>query len=135
MSEVQSTKDFPTSAPGLQPPPVSNHSQSADSRSLVLDLGCLQSPISDPEVAIKVENLTKIYKLYNSPLDRLKESLHPLRKKYHHDFYALNDVSFEVKKGETVGIIGRNGSGKSTLLKIITGVLTPNSGNVTVNGK
>src|SRR6266567_2342852 len=87
------------------------------------------------DIAISVQNLTKIYKLYNSPQDRLKESLHPLRKKYHHDFYALNDVSFEVKKGETVGIIGRNGSGKSTLLKIITGVLTPTSGSVTVNGK
>ncbi len=60
------------------------------------------------DIAIKVENLTKIYKLYNSPQDRLKESLHPLRKKYHHDFYALNDVSFEVKKVETVGIIGRS---------------------------
>lgn len=62
-------------------------------------------------IAIKVENLTKIYYLYDAPLNRLKESLHPLRKKYHHDFYALNDVSFEIKKGETVGIIGKNGSG------------------------
>ncbi len=59
-------------------------------------------------IAIKVENLTKIYKLFNSPQDRLKESLHPLRKKYHHDFYALNDVSFEIKKVETVRIIGRS---------------------------
>lgn len=87
------------------------------------------------EYAIKVENLSKAYKLYNNPVDRMKESLHPLRKKYHHDFYALNDVSFDVKKGETVGIIGKNGSGKSTLLKIITGVLTPTSGSVQVNGK
>ncbi len=87
------------------------------------------------DIAIKVENLSKAYKLYNKPVDRMKESLHPLRKKYHHDFYALNDVSFEVKKGETVGIIGKNGSGKSTLLKILTGVLTPTSGNVLVNGK
>lgn len=87
------------------------------------------------EIAISVQNLTKIYKLYNSPKDRLKEALHPLRKKYHHDFYALNNVSFEVKKGETVGIVGRNGSGKSTLLKVITGVLTPSSGSVSVNGK
>lgn len=94
-----------------------------------------RSPIPDPQIAIKVENLTKIYKLYNSPQDRLKESLHPLRKKYHHDFYALSDVSFEVKRGETVGIIGKNGSGKSTLLKVITGVLTPSSGSVTVNGR
>jgi len=87
------------------------------------------------EVAIRVENLTKIYHLYDDPIDRLKESLHPLRKKYHRDYYALKDVSFEVKKGETVGIIGRNGAGKSTLLKILTGVLTPTSGQIEVNGR
>ena len=86
-------------------------------------------------IAIKVENLSKIYKLYDNPVDRMKEALHWRGKKYHKDFYALNDVSFEIKKGETVGIIGKNGSGKSTLLKIITGVLTPTSGKVTVNGK
>ncbi len=84
---------------------------------------------------ITVNNLTKIYKLYNNPAERLKESLHPLRRKYHRDFYALNDVSFEVRKGESIGIIGKNGSGKSTFLKILTGVLTPTSGEVTVNGK
>lgn len=87
------------------------------------------------DFAIKVENLSKSYKLYDSPVDRLKESLHPFRKKYHKDFYALKDVSFEVNKGETVGIIGKNGSGKSTLLKLITGVLTPTVGNVAVNGR
>ena len=87
------------------------------------------------DIAIKVENLSKVYKLYENPIDRMKESLHWRGKKYHKDFYALNDVSFEIKKGETVGIIGKNGSGKSTLLKIITGVLTPTSGKVTVNGK
>lgn len=86
-------------------------------------------------IAIKVQNLTKVYPLYNSPKDRLKEALHPFRKKYHHDFYALRDVSFEVQKGETVGIIGQNGSGKSTLLKVITGVLSPTSGSVEVNGR
>lgn len=86
-------------------------------------------------IAIKVENLTKIYHLYDNPKDMLKELVHPFRKKYHHDYYALNDVSFEIKKGETVGIIGKNGAGKSTLLKMITGVLTPTSGNITVNGK
>lgn len=85
--------------------------------------------------AISVENLSKVYKLYNSPVDRLKESLHPLRRLYHHDFYALNDVSFAINKGESVAVIGKNGSGKSTLLKILTGVLTPTSGSVTVNGK
>jgi teichoic acid transport system ATP-binding protein len=87
------------------------------------------------DIAIKVENLSKVYKLYNTPIDRLKESLNPFKKKYHKDFHALSDVSFEIKKGETVGIIGKNGSGKSTLLKIITGVLTPSSGKVIVNGR
>ena len=70
-------------------------------------------------IAIKVDNISKVYPLYNSPRDRLKEALHPIRKKYHKDFYALNDVSFEIKKGETVGIIGQNGSGKSNLLEFI----------------
>ena len=86
-------------------------------------------------IAIKVKNLTKVYHLYTKPQDRLKEALHPFRKSYHHDFYALNDISFEVKKGETVGIIGKNGAGKSTLLKIITGVLTASSGTAEVKGK
>jgi ABC-type polysaccharide/polyol phosphate transport system, ATPase component len=87
------------------------------------------------DVAIQVQNLSKVYRLYNRPLDRLKESLHPLRKRYSHDFYALHNASFAVKKGETVGIIGKNGSGKSTLLKIITGVLTATTGTVQVVGK
>jgi lipopolysaccharide transport system ATP-binding protein len=86
-------------------------------------------------IAIKVENLSKVYKLYNKPTDRLKESLSLSGKKYHRDFYALKDVSFEISKGETVGIVGKNGSGKSTLLKIVTGVLTPSSGNLQINGK
>ena len=85
--------------------------------------------------AIKVTNLTKVYHIYDKPQDRLKEALHPFKKKYHHDFYALNDVSFEVKKGDTLGIIGKNGAGKSTLLKMITGVLTQTSGTIEVNGK
>jgi len=88
-----------------------------------------------PDIAIKVENLSKVYKLYNNPVDRLKESINPFRKKYHRDFYALRDLNFEVRRGETVGIIGKNGSGKSTLLKIVTGVLTPSSGAVATNGK
>lgn len=87
------------------------------------------------DIAIRAQNLSKIYKLYDKPTDRLKESLHPFKKKYHKDFYALDDVSFEIKRGETVGIIGKNGAGKSTLLKIITGVLTPTSGQTQVNGR
>jgi teichoic acid transport system ATP-binding protein len=87
------------------------------------------------DIAIKVENLSKVYKLYNAPIDRMKEALHPRKKSYHKEFYALSNVSFEVKKGETVGIIGKNGSGKSTLLKMITGVLTPSSGSVEVKGR
>lgn len=87
------------------------------------------------DVAIKAENLSKIYKLYDKPIDRMKESLSLSKKKYSREHYALNNISFEVKKGETIGILGTNGSGKSTLLKIITGVLTQSSGNLEVNGK
>lgn len=87
------------------------------------------------EIAIKVEGISKVYRLYDRAIDRLKESINPFKKKYHHDFFALKDISFQVKRGETVGIIGKNGSGKSTLLKIITGVLTPNLGTVRVNGR
>jgi len=87
------------------------------------------------DIAISIKQLNKAYKLYNSPKDRMKEALHPLRKKYHHDFYALDDICLDVTKGETLGIIGKNGSGKSTLLKIITGVLTPTSGSVDINGR
>lgn len=85
--------------------------------------------------AISVRDVTKIYRLYDKPIDRLKESLSITHKNYHKDFYALKNLSFEVKKGETVGIIGTNGSGKSTILKIITGVLTPTTGEVKVDGK
>lgn len=86
------------------------------------------------ENAITVKDVTKIYKMYDKPIDRLKESLHPGHKEYHRKFYALNHLSFQVKKGETVGIIGTNGSGKSTILKIITGVLSPTTGTVEVEG-
>jgi teichoic acid transport system ATP-binding protein len=87
------------------------------------------------EYAIKVKDLSKMYKLYDKPSDRLKESLGLTRKVRCKEHYALNNVSINVKKGETVGIIGTNGSGKSTILKIITGVLSPTSGNVEINGR
>ena len=85
-------------------------------------------------IALSVKNLTKVYSLYNKPIDRLKEAIFSF-KSYHKDFYALDDISFDVKKGESLGIIGVNGSGKSTLLKIITGVLKETKGSVEVNGK
>ncbi|MBR0038673.1 MAG: ABC transporter ATP-binding protein [Lachnospiraceae bacterium] len=84
---------------------------------------------------VEVKNLTKVYQLYNRPIDRLKEGISLTRKNYHRDFYALNDISFDVEKGESFGIIGVNGSGKSTLLKILTGVLSKTSGDVKVDGK
>lgn len=87
------------------------------------------------DVAIKVNNVSKVYKIYEKPSDRLKEAINPFGRKYHRDFYALKDLSFEVKKGENIGIIGRNGSGKSTLLQIITGVLKPTTGTMTANGR
>lgn len=86
-------------------------------------------------IAIEVNNLTKIYRLYNSPKDRLREMISLTGRKFHNEFYALNDVSFSIAKGQTVGIIGQNGSGKSTLLKIICGVLQPSGGGVKVNGR
>ena len=88
------------------------------------------------EIAIQVEHLDKVYKLYDKPMDRLRESLGLAgKKKLYKEHFALHDVSLNVKKGETVGIIGTNGSGKSTILKIITGVLNPTAGNVNINGR
>jgi len=95
------------------------------------------------DIAIQVKNLSKVYNIYNRPEDRLKQSVIPRVQKlvgkqpkpYFHEFWALRDVSFEVKKGETIGIIGRNGSGKSTLLQLVCGTLTPTSGTVTTQGR
>lgn len=89
---------------------------------------------ANSEYAIQVQDVSKVYRLYEKPIDRLRESLSVTHKNYHKDFFALNNISLCVKKGETVGIIGTNGSGKSTILKIITGVLTPTSGTVQVEG-
>lgn len=87
------------------------------------------------ETVIEVNNVSKIYKLYDKPIDRLKEGLSITHKNYHTDHVALNNINLNVGKGECVGIIGTNGSGKSTLLKIITGVVNPTNGNIRVNGK
>lgn len=87
------------------------------------------------ETIIDIKHLNKVYNLYDKPIDRLKEVLSPTHKSYHREHYALNDISLEIKKGESVGIVGKNGSGKSTLLKIITGVLNPTSGEINVKGK
>jgi lipopolysaccharide transport system ATP-binding protein len=95
------------------------------------------------DIAIRVQNVSKCYQVYDNPRNRLKQFILPrlsrilgkTPQQYFSDFLALNDVSFEIKKGETVGIIGRNGSGKSTLLQIICGTLFPTAGSVETNGR
>lgn len=95
------------------------------------------------DIAIRVKSLSKCYQIYDAPRDRLKQFILPRLnwfmkespKQYFREFWALRDVSFEVKKGETVGIIGRNGCGKSTLLQIICGTLTPSNGVVHTHGR
>lgn len=99
--------------------------------------------MSSDDIAIRVSNLGKCYQIYDNPRDRLKQFVLPRlpsligkqTKQYFREFWALKDISFEVKKGETVGIIGRNGSGKSTLLQIICGTLSPTSGSVETRGR
>ena len=99
--------------------------------------------MSTADIAIKVENLSKCYQIYDNPRDRLKQFVVPriqrlvgqTPQQYFREFWALKDVSFDVKKGESVGVIGRNGSGKSTLLQIITGTLAPTSGSVMTHGR
>ncbi|KAA0690817.1 ABC transporter ATP-binding protein [Halopseudomonas laoshanensis] len=87
------------------------------------------------DVAIKVSNLSKCYLIYDRPQDRLKQMLFRGKRQYYKEFWALDSVSLEVKRGETVGIIGRNGSGKSTLLQLVCGTLNATSGEITTNGK
>ena len=91
--------------------------------------------IVNQEVSIVVNNVGKIYNLYEKASDRLREIIPFSRKTYHKEYSALEGVSFEVKAGETFGIIGSNGAGKSTLLKLITGVAKPTGGSIQVLGK
>lgn len=99
--------------------------------------------MSSNDIAIRVQNLSKLYHVYDSPRDRLKQFILPRLqrllglsfKQYFKEFWALQNVSFEVKKGETVGIIGRNGSGKSTLLQMVCGTLNPTAGDIQINGR
>ncbi len=86
------------------------------------------------DVKISVESLVKKYRLFGHPADRIKQALTLGRVKFHQEFTSLNDVTFDVKSGETIGIVGRNGSGKSTLLQLICGILKPTRGKVRVSG-
>ena len=85
--------------------------------------------------SIEINNISKMYAMYNNPKDRFKESLSISHKLYHTEFWAAKDINLNIEKGEIVGIMGRNGAGKSTLLKMITGVLTPTTGNIVTNGR
>jgi len=85
--------------------------------------------------ALIVKDICKYYEIYESPVDRLKQSLWRGRRTYYRSFKALDGISFEINKGETLGIIGKNGAGKSTLLQLICGTLTPTSGEISVNGR
>jgi len=87
------------------------------------------------DTVITIQHVSKKFRLFSSPKERLMEALHPFRKRYHHEFWALHDVSFDVRRGEIIGILGRNGSGKSTLLQIICSVMQPTSGDIHVNGR
>jgi lipopolysaccharide transport system ATP-binding protein len=86
------------------------------------------------DVVIELRNISRAYALYQNPVSRLKEALNPFGKKYHNLFYALNDITLQVKRGEILGIVGRNGSGKSTLLKLVSKILPPTTGELNVNG-
>ncbi|KQO79778.1 hypothetical protein ASF29_22270 [Rhizobium sp. Leaf262] len=87
------------------------------------------------KIAVSVRNVSKKFRLFDNHGDRLKEALHPFRKTYHRDFWALNEIGFDIRKGEIVGILGRNGSGKSTLLQMICGVMRPTRGEIETKGR
>jgi lipopolysaccharide transport system ATP-binding protein len=102
------------------------HPSSAEERNLLMHSN---------NVVISAKNLTKIYRLYSNPMHRVRQALDFTGRKYYQEFSALNDVSFDIHKGETIGIVGRNGSGKSTLLQLMCGIRKPSSGFVRVNGR
>ena len=118
---------------------------SSNTKSLVIQEGNLNESLaqSGEHVAIRVNGVSKCYHLYDKPQDRLRQSIYPRvqrilgrePKAYAREFWALKDISFEVKKGESFGIIGRNGSGKSTLLQLITGTLSPTTGTIDTHGR
>ena len=90
--------------------------------------------MNNNKTVIKLEGVSKKYKLFESKKDRMYEALHPLKKQYHKNFFALNNISLEIRKGEILGVVGMNGSGKSTMLKIISGIIQPSSGAISVIG-
>ena len=117
---------------------------SSERRSLMLEAQPLKTcTASTDDMVIRVQNVSKCYQLYDKPQDRLKQAIYPRvqrllggpSKHYARSFWALTDVSFDVKKGETLGIIGRNGSGKSTLLQIVCGTLAATTGVVETRGR
>src|SRR2546429_3459709 len=84
---------------------------------------------------VEFQGVSKSYPIYESPGDRLKELITPRRYQFHRDFWALRDISFDIRPGETFCIVGENGSGKSTLLQMVAGILLPTSGTVSVTGR
>ena len=87
------------------------------------------------DVVISARDLSKSYRLFGHPGDRVKQFFSFGFRRYHREFSALRDVSFDIRRGETIGVIGRNGSGKSTLLQLICGILKPTTGSVAVDGR
>ena len=106
-------------------------------------MGSTQTSAIEGEFAVRLDSVAKCYQIYERPQDRLKQSIMPRlqslvgkeRTRYYREFWALKGVDLHVRKGETVGIVGRNGSGKSTLLQILCGTLNPSAGSVEVNGR
>jgi lipopolysaccharide transport system ATP-binding protein len=108
------------------------------SKSYALRRDCLESPVfkhGEVQTAISIDNLGKCYQIYENPRDRLLQMFFRGRRQYYREFWALRNVSFDLSRGETIGIIGRNGAGKSTLLQLVCGTLAPTTGTVSVNGR